>query len=141
LENKEEVSRELVTREVVMPIYEYDCADCGVVEVIQRFSDAALEQCPQCADKGVNSPVARMLSVSAFHLKGGGWYKTDYASSGRAGGGSSASGAATKGADSSADSSGSSGSSESSSSSSSSSSESSSGSSSGGGCGSSCGCH
>jgi putative FmdB family regulatory protein len=139
LENTEKVSRELVTREVVMPIYEYDCAACGVVEVIQRFSDAALEQCPQCADKGINSPVARMLSVSAFHLKGGGWYKTDYVSSGRSGGGSSTSGAATKGVDSAAVSSGSSGSTESSSSSSSS--ESSSGSSSGGGCGSSCGCH
>ena len=125
-----------------MPIYEYDCAACGVVEVIQRFSDAALEQCPQCADKGIASPVARMLSVSAFHLKGGGWYKTDYASSGRSGGGSSSSSAGAKGGESSAVSADSSGSTESSgSSSSSSSSESSSGSSSGGGCGSSCGCH
>jgi putative FmdB family regulatory protein len=65
-----------------MPMYEYDCPVCGVVEVIQKFSDAALEKCPQCVEAGVDSPVERMISASAFHLKGGGWYKTDYASSG-----------------------------------------------------------
>ena len=56
-----------------MPIYEYDCEKCGCVEAIQRISDEPLKSCPVC-----QSPVARRISRSAFHLKGSGWYKTDY---------------------------------------------------------------
>ena len=57
-----------------MPLYEYQCAKCDkIVEVIQKFSDAPLTECPNCG-----SPVEKLLSRSSFHLKGGGWYKTDY---------------------------------------------------------------
>ncbi len=63
-----------------MPIYEYDCPTCGRFEVIQKFSDKALEACPHCKEKGKKSSVTKALSASAFHLKGSGWYKTDYAS-------------------------------------------------------------
>jgi putative FmdB family regulatory protein len=71
-----------------MPIYEYDCPVCGRFEVIQKFSDKELSDCPDCKAKGTKSAVKRALSVSAFHLKGGGWYKTDYGSSGSGSSGS-----------------------------------------------------
>ena len=58
-----------------MPIYEYQCADCGhQFEEMQKFSEPPLEQCPSCQGKGVQKKVSK----SAFHLKGGGWYKDGY---------------------------------------------------------------
>jgi putative FmdB family regulatory protein len=77
-----------------MPIYEYVCEGCGRFEVIQKFSDKPLKECPQCKEKGKKSAVTKAVSASAFHLKGGGWYKTDYCSS------SSSSSAAGKSSDS-----------------------------------------
>ena len=73
-----------------MPIYEYECPTCGRFEVIQKFSDKPLKQCPNCKEKGKNNPVQKAVSASAFHLKGSGWYKTDYTSN-------SSSGAKSKG--------------------------------------------
>jgi putative FmdB family regulatory protein len=58
-----------------MPIYEYECAKCGAVqEVLQRFTDKPLKKCPECAGK-----LHKLISQSSFHLKGSGWYVTDYA--------------------------------------------------------------
>tara|TARA_B100000945_G_scaffold310457_1_gene302453 strand:+ start:26 stop:382 length:357 start_codon:yes stop_codon:yes gene_type:complete len=58
-----------------MPIYEYLCKSCGFqFEEVQKFSDKPLEECPNC---GKNS-ASRQVSMSAFHLKGGGWYKDGY---------------------------------------------------------------
>jgi len=58
-----------------MPIYEYQCETCGQIEeVIQRFSDAPLTTCPHCSGK-----LHKLISHSSFHLKGSGWYVTDYA--------------------------------------------------------------
>jgi putative FmdB family regulatory protein len=57
-----------------MPLYEYQCASCQKVhEVMQKFSDAPLETCPDC-----NGPVSKLISMSSFALKGSGWYTTDY---------------------------------------------------------------
>ena len=64
-----------------MAIYEYLCPVCGTFEVFQKMSEAPLSVCPECAKKGTTSKVERQISAPAFHLKGGGWYKTDYASS------------------------------------------------------------
>ena len=59
-----------------MPIYEYECTKCGCVEeAIQKFSDKPLKKCKQCSGK-----LHRLISQSNFHLKGTGWYVTDYAS-------------------------------------------------------------
>ena len=59
-----------------MPIYEYECAKCGhQTEAWQRFSDPPLTQCERC-----QGDLRRLISQSAFHLKGSGWYVTDYAS-------------------------------------------------------------
>lgn len=63
-----------------MPIYEYECPQCGRFEKIQKFSDKPLSHCPQCDEAGRKSVVTKAVSASAFHLKGSGWYKTDYSS-------------------------------------------------------------
>jgi putative FmdB family regulatory protein len=65
-----------------MPIYEYHCLNCHhEFERIQKFSDPPLAQCPSCA-----GTVQKLISRSAFHLKGDGWYVTDYARKGSANG-------------------------------------------------------
>lgn len=61
-----------------MPIYEYECPSCGKFEVIQKASESELKECPQCKEKGKKSKAQRVVSASAFHLKGGGWYKDLY---------------------------------------------------------------
>ena len=63
-----------------MPIYEYECPECGRFETIQKFSDKPLAYCPKCKESGKKSAVKKAVSASAFHLKGSGWYKTDYSS-------------------------------------------------------------
>jgi putative FmdB family regulatory protein len=58
-----------------MPLYEYECTKCGKVEeAFQRFSDKPLSKCRHCSGK-----LHKLISQSAFHLKGSGWYVTDYA--------------------------------------------------------------
>jgi putative FmdB family regulatory protein len=58
-----------------MPIYEYQCAACGqVVERWQKFSEAPLTVCPQCGGS-----LEKLISSCSFHLKGSGWYVSDYA--------------------------------------------------------------
>src|SRR5215472_3357102 len=61
-----------------MPIYEYKCNKCGVVEVMQRITESPLKKCPNCKSK-----VERMMSRNSFVLKGSGWYATDYANKGK----------------------------------------------------------
>jgi putative FmdB family regulatory protein len=57
-----------------MPLYEYKCQSCGkTFEVIQKFADEPLKTHPECG--GI---VDRLFSAPAFHLKGTGWYATDY---------------------------------------------------------------
>jgi len=58
-----------------MPIYEYECTKCGnIEEVLQNFSDKPLTKCQSCTGK-----LQKLVSQSTFHLKGTGWYVTDYA--------------------------------------------------------------
>lgn len=58
-----------------MPIYEYRCLDCKhEFDLLQKFSDPPLETCSVCS-----GTVKKLISRSAFHLKGDGWYVTDYA--------------------------------------------------------------
>ena len=59
-----------------MPIYEFQCARCArTTEVIQGMNDPPPRVCPHCGGK-----LKKLASAPAFHLKGSGWYKTDYAS-------------------------------------------------------------
>jgi len=61
-------------------LYEYQCDACGCrFEVIQKFSDSAVETCKACG-KG---PVRRLPSSPAIQFKGTGWYITDYAQKGK----------------------------------------------------------
>jgi putative FmdB family regulatory protein len=60
-----------------MPIYEYQCSKCGHLEIFQRITEKPLLRCPTCQGK-----VTKLISQSSFHLKGSGWYMTDYARKG-----------------------------------------------------------
>jgi putative FmdB family regulatory protein len=67
-----------------MPIYEYQCESCGVeFTAIRRITDDTVPACPKCGA----AKVQKKISLSAFHLKGSGWYKTDYAKNGSGSGG------------------------------------------------------
>ena len=58
-----------------MPIYEYRCEACGhEMEAIQKMSDPALTDCPQCAE----AKLTKLISAAGFQLKGNGWYATDF---------------------------------------------------------------
>lgn len=59
-----------------MPTYEYQCDDCGkTFEAVQKITEDSLSTCNLCG----GTHVKRLISAPAFHLKGSGWYKTDYA--------------------------------------------------------------
>lgn len=55
-----------------MPLYVFKCEHCGQeVESIQKYDDPQ----PTCI---CGKKMLRQIGLSNFHLKGGGWYKTDY---------------------------------------------------------------
>lgn len=63
-----------------MPIYEYQCQSCKhEFEALQKVSDATLVDCPDCG----KPELRKKVSAAAFRLKGGGWYETDFKSSGQ----------------------------------------------------------
>lgn len=58
-----------------MPTYEYACPHCGIFEVFQSITEAALTKCPKCKKR----KVARMMSGGAGVIfKGSGFWETDY---------------------------------------------------------------
>lgn len=66
-----------------MPIYAYKCDSCGFAkDVLQKFSDAPLTQCPTCAAPSFK----KQLTAAGFQLKGSGWYATDFKGSGSSAG-------------------------------------------------------
>ena len=58
-----------------MPTYEYECSKGHRFEAEQSINDPALKRCRVCRSK-----VQRLISASAFILKGGGWYSDGYGS-------------------------------------------------------------
>lgn len=65
-----------------MPIYEYQCKAKGHrFEVIQKFSDPPVTKCKKCG-----AEVEKLISASAFVLKGSGFYVNDYAKKDSGGG-------------------------------------------------------
>lgn len=59
-----------------MPVYEYQCKACNKdFEYQQRMSDPDKTVCESCGGE-----LERLISRTAFALKGGGWYKDLYAS-------------------------------------------------------------
>lgn len=58
-----------------MPIYAYRCSSCGFEkDVLQKLSDAPLTTCPSCNAESFG----KQLTAPGFHLKGSGWYATDF---------------------------------------------------------------
>lgn len=63
-----------------MPIYEYRCEACGhYLETLQKISDPPLTDCHKCGKPAMK----KLVSASAFRLKGGGWYETDFKTGGK----------------------------------------------------------
>ncbi len=70
-----------------MPIYEYRCTSCGhTLEVIQKINDKPLKKCTECS-----GALEKLISRSAFQLKGGGWYNEGYGGQGSSSSSSSSS--------------------------------------------------
>ncbi len=62
-----------------MPIYAYKCSACGHEEdVMQKMNDTPLDTCPACGQ----ATYAKQLTAAGFHLKGNGYYATDFKNSG-----------------------------------------------------------
>ncbi len=62
-----------------MPIYEYECQECGnVFEIKQGFNDIPLTDCKFCKGE-----VRKVFHAPGIHFKGTGWYVTDYPSADR----------------------------------------------------------
>lgn len=62
-----------------MPIYEYRCTSCGhTLEVIQKINDKPLKKCTECS-----GALEKLISRSAFQLRGGGWYNEGYGGQGK----------------------------------------------------------
>jgi putative FmdB family regulatory protein len=57
-----------------MPLYEYECDAGHRFELIRKFSDPPLEECPTCG-----AAVHKLFSSPAIQFKGSGFYITDYA--------------------------------------------------------------
>jgi putative FmdB family regulatory protein len=58
-----------------MPIYEYRCQSCGHhLEALQKVDEGVLRKCPGCGALKLK----RLVSAPNFHLKGTGWYATDF---------------------------------------------------------------
>lgn len=58
-----------------MPLYEYQCGNCGkFCEMLQKVNDAPAVTCPECG----KDQLKRQISAPSFQLKGSGWYVTDF---------------------------------------------------------------
>ena len=56
-----------------MPTYEYACTACNHrFELVQKFSDAPITECPQCA-----GAVRKVYFAAGVVFKGSGWYIND----------------------------------------------------------------
>jgi putative FmdB family regulatory protein len=58
-----------------MPTYDYLCENGHRFELVQRFTEDALDKCVECG-----APCKRLLHAPAIHFKGSGFYSTDYGS-------------------------------------------------------------
>lgn len=57
-----------------MPLYAYECKDCGVrFERRQGFDDAPITVCPEC-----EGSVHRLITPAGVIFKGSGFYVTDH---------------------------------------------------------------
>lgn len=60
-----------------MPTYQYLCTECGRdLEVVQKFSDPSLTECPEC-----QGALRKVYNAVGVVFKGSGFYRTDSRSS------------------------------------------------------------
>lgn len=65
-----------------MPTYQYRCTECGQdLEVVQKFSDASLTECPNC-----HGSLRKVYNAVGVVFKGSGFYSTDNRKNGSKGG-------------------------------------------------------
>lgn len=65
----------LLWYKLLVPTYEYRCADCGhTFEVKQSFDDEALTVCPECGGE-----LRKQFGSLGVTFKGSGFYRTDSA--------------------------------------------------------------
>ena len=58
-----------------MPIYAYACGACGAThDFLQKMSEGPKRKCPSCGALRLR----KQVTAAAFHLKGSGWYVTDF---------------------------------------------------------------
>jgi putative FmdB family regulatory protein len=63
----------LSSKEDLVPTYQYACTECGEpLEVVQKFSDDALTECPACGGR-----LRKIFSPAAIVFRGSGFYRTD----------------------------------------------------------------
>ena len=56
-----------------MPTYQYACTACGnQLEVVQKFADEPLTECPSCHGR-----LRKLFSAVGIVFKGSGFYRTD----------------------------------------------------------------
>ncbi len=56
-----------------MPVYEYECENCGRrFERLQSINDEPVRQCPECSGS-----VHKVFHPAGIIFKGSGWYITD----------------------------------------------------------------
>jgi putative FmdB family regulatory protein len=56
-----------------VPTYQYACTECGEpLEVVQKFSDDPLTECPACSGR-----LRKVFSAAAIVFRGSGFYRTD----------------------------------------------------------------
>ena len=56
-----------------MPTYQYRCTACGHdLEAVQKFTDAALTECPNCGGS-----LRKVFNAVGVVFKGSGFYRTD----------------------------------------------------------------
>jgi putative FmdB family regulatory protein len=57
-----------------VPIYDYDCAECGRrIEVVHGVHAPGPTHCPNCG----GGPLKKAIAAPAVHFKGSGWAKRD----------------------------------------------------------------
>ncbi|MDA3004198.1 MAG: FmdB family transcriptional regulator [Actinomycetota bacterium] len=78
-----------------MPTYVYKFIDSGeTIEIYQAFSDDALTEAPHPSD-GKPRPVKKVFTPVGITFKGGGFYKTDSATSGKTAASATSAGSST----------------------------------------------
>ncbi|WP_328555031.1 MULTISPECIES: FmdB family zinc ribbon protein [unclassified Streptomyces] len=56
-----------------MPTYQYQCTACGEgLEAVQKFTDDALTECPNCSGR-----LKKVFSAVGIVFKGSGFYRND----------------------------------------------------------------